>query len=254
LDREYEIMIFAAGIGDRLGDLGEQVPKALLPVWKDGETLEPVLARLIRQSAVAHARVIRVVVHHRASLIERFVEQSPSLRRRRIEFVNQETLDGEAGGLFLIEPSDLPTLAIDVDNYLSDEGFLGRLVDEYFQHTTRSDCLATIGVCKVGDITRYANVKVSDDGTLSAIVEKPSREVAFGDLAKMGCYVLSPELIKRGRNFFLDSSGQVATTAAFSNLCSKNEPVQCIEYRGGYLDIGVLAAYAEHLTNGGVAS
>jgi dTDP-glucose pyrophosphorylase len=249
--REYEVMIFAAGIGDRLGDVGKQVPKALLPVWKDEETLEPVLGRLIRQAAVADPRVIRVVVNHRASRIERFVERSPSLRGRRIEFVNQETLDGEAGGLFLIEPSDLPTLAIDVDNYLADEGFLGRLVGEHFQSNVGCDCVATIGVCKVDDITRYANVKVSDDGTLSDIVEKPSREGAFGDLAKMGCYVLSPELIKRGRDFFLDSRGQVATTAAFSNLCSNNEPVRCIEYRGGYLDIGDLASYAEHLTHGG---
>lgn len=244
MSREFEAMIFAAGQGVRLGDLGTALPNALLPVWKDAETLEPILARLLRQVAVAGPRVIRTVVHHQWEHIERFLGRVPLVRDRKVELVHQEVLDGEAGGLFLVPPSDLPILAIDVDNYLSDELFFKRLIDEHLA----ADCLATIGVCAVTDITRYANVKIAADGTLVDILEKPRHEEASGAMAKMGCYVLSPALLERGRQFFLNSRGEIATTAAFSNLCRLDEPVRCVCYQGEFLDIGDLVSYAKHLT------
>jgi dTDP-glucose pyrophosphorylase len=244
MSQGLEAMIFAAGQALRLLDLGAAVPKSLLPVWKDDQTLEPLLARIIRQAATAGAQKIRIVVNHRKRHIERFVKEFPAVRGRDIEFVHQQALDGEAGGLFLVPAPAGPTLAIDADNYLADDVFFRRLAEEYF----KGDCEAAIGVCPVADITRYANVRVSDENTLLDIVEKPSRADACGDLAKMGCYVLSPALVGRGREFFLDSRGQVATTAAFSNLCGLRERVRCVRYDGYYLDIGELESYARHLT------
>jgi NDP-sugar pyrophosphorylase family protein len=157
--------------------------------------------------------------------------------------VRQPVLDGEAGGLFLRPPSDLPVLAIDVDNYLEEEGFFQRLVNEYFS----GSYAAVIGVHEVPDITRYANVKISDRNLLLDIVEKPTREAAFGNLAKMGCYVIGPEMIRRGKYFFHDSKGDLATTAAFSNSSAEGNPIKCVPHRGYYIDIGTLDGYLSHL-------
>lgn len=61
-------MIFAAGLGTRLGDLGRSTPKALIEVG--GETM---LERTARRLVAAGADRIVVNVHHQADRIARFV-------------------------------------------------------------------------------------------------------------------------------------------------------------------------------------
>lgn len=247
MNHHVEAVVFAAGKGTRLGELGASLPKALLPVWRDSQTLEPILFRVLRQARAAGVAVARVVVNHSAEHVERVVRGSAAFAGLEIEFVPQAVLDGEAGGIFLSAPPARPLLAVDVDNYIADDLFFRRLVEEYFS----AGCVAAIGVHPVPDITRYANVKVGADGVLLDIVEKPDKESAFGDLAKMGCYVLSPELVARGRQFFQDSKGDITTTAAFSNACGLGEPIRCVTHHGYYLDIGTLDAYLNHLLEGG---
>jgi UTP-glucose-1-phosphate uridylyltransferase len=114
--------------------------------------------------------------------------------------------------------------------------------------------LATIGVREVPDITRYANVSFSPDYLLVDIIEKPTPESALGKWAKMGAYILSPDLIAEGRAFFRDSKGEIATTAAFANLCRTERPARCVIYSGAYLDIGTLGAYVELLSKKSINS
>jgi NDP-sugar pyrophosphorylase family protein len=61
-------MIFAAGLGTRLGALGESTPKALLEIG--GRTMLEHTVRALRRSGT---RRIVVNVHHHADAIERFV-------------------------------------------------------------------------------------------------------------------------------------------------------------------------------------
>jgi NDP-sugar pyrophosphorylase family protein len=63
-------MIFAAGLGSRLGDLGKTTPKALIEIA--GVTM---LERTARRLAAAGADRIVVNVHHHAERIERFVAE-----------------------------------------------------------------------------------------------------------------------------------------------------------------------------------
>ena len=63
-----EAMIFAAGLGTRLGPIGTQVPKALLEVG--GQTM---LERTLRSLVGAGANHVVVNVHHHAEAIERFL-------------------------------------------------------------------------------------------------------------------------------------------------------------------------------------
>jgi NDP-sugar pyrophosphorylase family protein len=63
-------MIFAAGLGTRLGPLGRTTPKALIDVG--GKTM---LERTARRLADAGAERIVVNVHHQAEAIERFLAE-----------------------------------------------------------------------------------------------------------------------------------------------------------------------------------
>jgi len=61
-------MIFAAGLGTRLGAIGETTPKALIEIA--GQTM---LERTARRLAGAGARRVVVNVHHHAAQIERYL-------------------------------------------------------------------------------------------------------------------------------------------------------------------------------------
>jgi NDP-sugar pyrophosphorylase family protein len=65
-----DALIFAAGLGTRLGAIGQSTPKALLEVG--GRTM---LERTVRRLAEAGADRIVVNVHHRSDLIERFLAE-----------------------------------------------------------------------------------------------------------------------------------------------------------------------------------
>ena len=67
-ERALDALIFAAGLGTRLGPIGQSTPKALLEVG--GVTM---LERTVRRVAEAGADLVVVNVHHHAEAIERFL-------------------------------------------------------------------------------------------------------------------------------------------------------------------------------------
>lgn len=250
MDRKINVVIFAAGKGERMEQLGERVPKILLPVWKNEVELEPLLFRLMRQIVMVQdegyeINKIYIIINHLKEYIENFVENTHAFKELKIEFIVQEPLNGEAGGLFLLPDEQLPMLVLDGDNYLGDDKFFVTLLDGYFS----DNVIAAIGVREVPDIEWYANCKVSSKGYLIDIIEKPYKGMEFGPLAKMGCYVLSRTLIEKGEKYFLDSKGDLATTVAFSNICKGTEKIKCLEYDKEYLyfDIGIYHKYIRHL-------
>lgn len=242
----FETVIFAAGIGSRLNELGKVMPKILLPVWKDNKNLEPIIQRIIRQATDAGTSKIYIIVNHFSEYIETYINSNLLGYKCDIEIITQKKLDGEAGGLFLIPQNKYPILAIDGDNYLADNTFFKKLINEY----EINNSLAIIGVREVPDINRYANVLISGQNELIDIIEKPYAGMEFSNIAKMGCYVLSSKLIERGKSFFQDAEGYITTTAAFSNICRNKEKAICIKYdnRFDYLDIGTFEGYIGHLT------
>src|SRR6266516_4860313 len=68
--RSVDAMIFAAGLGTRLGAIGESTPKALVEVG--GQTM---LERTVRGLVEAGADRIIVNVHHHADRVARFVAE-----------------------------------------------------------------------------------------------------------------------------------------------------------------------------------
>lgn len=130
-------LIFAAGLGTRLGPLGRSTPKALLEVG--GQTM---LARTVRRVTAAGADRVVVNVSHQAERIERFVAEhdlGAEVLLSREPDGPLETGGGlwHARGLFR---RDRPILLHNVD-VISDSD-LRAIVD----HHERSGALATLAV------------------------------------------------------------------------------------------------------------
>ena len=86
-------MVFAAGLGTRLGKLTADQPKALVEVG--GEALLSIVLNRLREAGVLD---VIVNVHHHAGLVERFIEESDGFGLN-IKFSHEEELLDTGGGL-----------------------------------------------------------------------------------------------------------------------------------------------------------
>ncbi len=130
-------MIFAAGRGTRLGELGASTPKALIEVA--GRTM---LERTARRLVAAGATRLVVNVHHHADAIERFLATHDLGAEVRVSREEAEPLE-TGGGLLHARPhfrGDRPVLAHNVDVLLDAE------LDALAAAHAASGALATLAV------------------------------------------------------------------------------------------------------------
>lgn len=105
-------MVFAAGLGTRLGALGRETPKALIEIA--GQTM---LERTVRQLVAAGADRIVVNVHHHADQIERYVARHDLGAEILLSHEAERPLE-TGGGLLLARElfrGDSPILLHNVD-------------------------------------------------------------------------------------------------------------------------------------------
>ena len=132
-----DALIFAAGLGTRLGALGQAEPKALLEVG--GVTM---LERTVRRLAAAGADRVVVNVHHQADQIERFLAEHDLGVEVLISREEERPLE-TGGGLLharALFRRDRPILLHNVD--VITDADLGAMVETHH----RSRALATLAV------------------------------------------------------------------------------------------------------------
>ena len=184
-------MIFAAGLGTRLGILGQDTPKALLDVA--GMTMLERAARVLRD---AGADRIIVNVHHHADRIARFVQDVDLGVDVVLSFERERPLE-TGGGLLHARPLlrlDAPFFLHNVD--VITDADLRALYEAH----VRSGALATLAVNQRESTRRL----LFDDGGLFGRedarkgerieIRKPSGEVRA--LAFAGIHVVAPELLE----------------------------------------------------------
>jgi NDP-sugar pyrophosphorylase family protein len=86
-------MVFAAGLGTRLGSLTADQPKALVEVG--GEALLSIVLNRLREAGVLD---VIINVHHHAGLVERFIRESDGFGLN-MTFSHEEDLLDTGGGL-----------------------------------------------------------------------------------------------------------------------------------------------------------
>jgi glucose-1-phosphate thymidylyltransferase len=180
----YVGVILAAGRGTRMGSLGQECPKALLPVGN-----RPLIEHHLEALRDADIRDVFLVVGHRGDRIEDAVGDG-GRHGVRVGYVEQGTPLGSAHAVGrLADRIDSRFVLLLGDYYLSGLD-LPRLLQ-------RSEALAASVLVAKREANREALLEacvldVDADGRVVSVVEKP--KVPRGELKGCGVSVLGPEI------------------------------------------------------------
>lgn len=175
-------VVLAAGRGRRMGALGEECPKALLPVGD-----RPLLAHQLSLLHRLGVRRVWVVVGHRAEDFVRVIGDGEAYGVT-VRYVDQGRALGSAHAFGRVQPHvRSPLLLLLGDYYFS--------ADEPERMVRRLESGSSAMVVKREPDRRLLSeacaVRLEDDGRVSQIVEKPT--VPPSDLKGCGFYALQPE-------------------------------------------------------------
>jgi len=179
----YPAVILAAGRGNRMGELGNRVPKPLLPVGN-----EPIIGHQLRMLHALGVRVAYIVVGHRATDVMRFLGDGGAYGIR-IQYVEQSEQLGIAH-------------AVGTLRQLLTGPFLLLLGDYFFvaqdprRLVTRLDeghsAILAMRESDVGLIAESCELRIGHDDLVMELIEKPIRP--RGNIKGCGFYALQPEI------------------------------------------------------------
>jgi NDP-sugar pyrophosphorylase family protein len=170
--------VLAAGAGTRLRPLTATLPKPLAPVGG-----RPVVARLLDRLAALDLGAVALNLHHGADVIEAVVGAGPA-------YMREPWLRGTAGALrgarAFLGADDFLVASADGVHEID----LSALIATH----RASGAAATITVKRIERPETCAIVEL-ERGLVRRFVEKPAPDAVFTDLASIGVYCFTPEVI-----------------------------------------------------------
>jgi NDP-sugar pyrophosphorylase family protein len=211
--------VLAAGAGTRLRPLTDTLPKPLAPVAG-----RPVAAHLLEQLATLDLDAIAVNLHHGADLVERCLGAGAV-------YLREEWLRGTAGALagaarFLRAGGDFLVASADGLHEID----LASLIARHRE----SGAAATITVKRIAHPETCAVVELDGSGFVRRFVEKPPEHEVFDDLASIGVYCFSADVlgaIPDDRPF--DIAGELIPA-----LLGRGDPIAAYATSAWWSDIG----------------
>lgn len=170
-------VIMAGGAGKRLRPLTDDMPKPMLPVGN-----RPLMEIIIDQLRLAGIRRVNVTTHYRAERISDYFGDGHN-HGVDLNYVNEDTPLGTAGGLRLLDKPKEPLLVINGD-VLTHVDFRAMLT-----YHREHNAAMTVGV-RLQSIQVPFGVLECDGSLVRGVREKP--EVNF--LVNAGVYLLEPEV------------------------------------------------------------
>jgi len=222
-------MILAGGLSTRLYPLTKQVPKPLVPVAG-----EPNSIHLIRYLEAYGYKDIAINVHYLPDAILKALGNGSKFGVR-IEYLHEKELMGSAGAVKALEwYFDEPFVVVGCDD-LTDLP-LDRLVKFHKE----KDAIATIGLVERNEVDQYGVVVVDDDGKITGFQEKPPKGTEKSKLVNTGIYAFTPDIFEQiPANRFYDFGKNV-----FPSLQQAGEAFFGFDARGAYwCDIGTPGEY-----------
>ncbi|MEE9275326.1 MAG: NDP-sugar synthase [bacterium] len=181
--------VLAAGRGERLGPLGERVPKPLLPLG--GTPLIRFALAKLRRAGVEEAVVN---LHHGAEALR--AELGEECEGLRLRFSHEPELLGTAGGLKKAEPflceTGEPFFVLNADTPC------GADLGAALEHHRRGGFLATLILRAAPEAARYGLLGVDGEGRLRRFLEARAPGPAEGGVTEAmftGLSVLDPALL-----------------------------------------------------------
>ena len=222
--------------------------KAMMPLGRGRPFLHYVLSAL----ADAGANEVCLVVAPDAQHLQRHFHHEMTLRRMRISFAVQQEALGTADAVLAAQSfarSDR-FLVLNADNYYPVETYkaLG-MVDRNAMAGFDREALVTQGNIDLERIKRYALLRVSADGFLEEIVEKPDDATfnAMGPhaLVSMNVWAFTTKIFDACRRVKPSARGELELPDAVRILMKEmGEKIRVIPFKAPVLDLGTRADVA----------
>lgn len=229
---KLSIFILAAGLGERLRPITDNIPKPLIPILG-----KPVLQSILEKVSALSPDKIGINLHYKKEVIENWINQSAF--RKSIQLFPEDPILGTGGALknaeaflknttFLVHNSDIIS---DID--------LEKLVAFH----RSSENLVTLAV---HDYPEFNNLAVNEKGFLRGIFHHPNPPTSpsHKSLAFTGIAVYAPEFLK----FLPEGTSSVVDT--WLHAVASGYSIGTFDVSGCYwTDIGTPVSYAKAVIN-----
>lgn len=255
------MLVPAGGLGTRFLPATKALPKEMVPVGDRPSIqwgIEEAVASGIERAVIVTAPGKELIQAHFAAdpgLVATLEGRGADDLAHRVrdisqlcqmEFVVQPEPLGLGHAVWCAAPLVQGEEAIGVmlpdDLFSGSPPLLGQLIDVYRQqHCT----VLALRRCPRDQISRYGVAAVEGEGPVfrvTDVVEKPSAADAPSDLALMGRYVLTPEVIAELETTSAGAGGEIQLTDAIRRLAQKGAVVG-LEFTGRLLDVGTLESW-----------
>lgn len=219
-------MVLAAGVGSRLDPISQYIPKPLVPVLN-----VPVITNILHGLKKHGVTEVVSNTHYLAEALAKHFQTHPP-EGMNIKFLKEEELSGDAGGVRACKQYLMDDTFIVIMGDLITNANLGSIVKAH----KAKGAIATIGVKKMTDVSRFGVMKRDANGFIQAFQEKPKPEEAISNEISTGIYILEPEVFKH----IPDSGVYGFGKQLFPSLVEKGLPVLGEEIDGQWSDIGTL--------------
>lgn len=220
-DLPLRAVVMAGGYGTRLRPLTENLPKPMLPLGD-----RPLLERILDQLRQTGMRCVYLATHYKEAIIENHFGDGSAFGLE-IKYLEEQSPQGTAGALSLMEPSQEPLLVINGD-ILTQVDFLSML---NFHKDHGADM--TVAVKEHQVKLAYGVVEI-DGVDITGISEKP----ALRHFINAGIYLLNPEMCQR-----IPTGQPYDMTDLIALLLAEKRKVVSFPIHESWLDIGQMEDY-----------
>jgi dTDP-glucose pyrophosphorylase len=220
--RDNWVVIMAGGLGTRLRELTQSVPKPMLRVG-DRPLLETILRTYIDQGF----RRFYLAVNYKAEIIENHFRDGSALGAD-IRYLRETKRMGTAGALGLLSEKPQQPLLVANGDLLVKHDYV-----EMLEEHVAAAAAATMAVREYEFQIPYGVVQEEDGGILR-IEEKPVHR----SLVSAGMYVLSPEVMD-----LIEPGESIDMPQLFDAVLTRNLRTRCYRVSGYWMDVGRMADY-----------
>lgn len=229
-------MILAAGVGSRLDPLTSQIPKPLCPIL--GKPVMEHIVLLCKKygftNLAANTHVMADKVQEHFKNVEKFGV--------KLNLVYEKELTGVAGGI----RSASEYLTQDVILVIMGDALTDLDLDYLYNVHVNSTCAVTVGIKEVSDTSQYGVIVTDNKNKIVSFQEKPKPNEAKSNLANTGIYFFNKSILDEIPPYSEAPKFDVATDL-FQKLMSKNVPMQAIDIKAYWADIGTLKQYHQSI-------
>ena len=225
IKNKVPVVIVAGGMGTRLLPLTNIIPKPLMPVG-DVTMIEKIMDNFYKQGL----NDFKLIINYKKDLIKTYLNEVD--HPYNIEYIEEKTKGGTAGGLALLNDMKGPFIVTNCD-ILANLSYQ-TLLD---WHTDSDAEMTILGVRKTMEIP-YGVIKMDSKYHVSEIHEKPF----YNNLIVSGIYVMNPSVLN-----LIPKSNVIGMDKLIKILIQKKMNLTCFPIESGWHDIGNFDEYNKFL-------